>query len=74
MELRCPARVLHGVASDNATGTLEVKCRGSWCGHAKGVVVLHVFNLSTGNIVETKRFSDPTRVFQQANAKKRRVG
>lgn len=73
MELRCQAKTLYGKVSDNAVGKLEVRCRGSWCGYRPGVVVLHTFDLSTGKVEKTERFSDPSRVFQQAKTKKRSV-
>jgi len=37
---------------------LEVKCSSRFCGAGNGVVVLHVFDLATGEM-ETKRFNDP---------------
>lgn len=54
-ELRC-AGTMHGKL-DN--GILEIKCRRRSCGHGEGVVVLHRFDIHTGNLIDTKRFADP---------------
>lgn len=69
MELRCPANALHGIVSDDARGTIEVKCRGTWCGRQAGVIVLHKFDLSNGKIVETTRYRDADRVFKTSHKK-----
>mgnify|MGYP000878768628 CR=1 FL=1 len=55
MELRCQAK-LHGLIHEH--NLLEVKCNSRFCGARPGVVVLHYFDLSNGEMVETKRFSD----------------
>lgn len=57
MELRCRSK-LHGVLDDEI---IEVKCGSKWCGAGPGRVVLHRFNRSTGELVETKLFKDPER-------------
>lgn len=54
-ELRCDG-TMHGRMVD-ATH-LEVKCVRRRCGHKPGVVVLHTFDLETGNFT-TKKFADP---------------
>jgi hypothetical protein len=55
-ELRC-GTTMHGrMLSDHE---LEVKCKRRACGHKPGVVVLHVFDIRTGNLVSTKRYADP---------------
>lgn len=56
MELRCP-NVLHGIITEQ--GLLEVDCRSRWCGKEPGNVVLHRFNLETGELVETLKFKAP---------------
>jgi hypothetical protein len=38
---------------------LEVKCDSRICGAERGVVVLHRFSTATGQLLETKKFSDP---------------
>lgn len=56
MELRCPHK-LHGmVVSDDV---LEVKCDSRFCGHTPGVVVLHQFSISTGELIQTRTFKNP---------------
>lgn len=54
-ELRCPGH-LHGLLADD--NRLEVKCSSRRCGAKSGVVVLHYFDLSTGRLVETRKFRD----------------
>ena len=54
-DVRCGAKKF-GEIHD---GLLEVKCSSKFCGAAPGVVVLHRFDLLTGEELETKRFRDP---------------
>lgn len=56
MELRCPGNKLHGMIAGDI---IEVKCDSKFCGAKSGVVVLHKFNNSTGELVGTNRFKDP---------------
>lgn len=56
MDLRCPHGIKFGDLDD---GVIEVKCRSARCGAGFGVVVLHQFNVVTGEFVGTKRFRDP---------------
>jgi hypothetical protein len=59
MELRCPNEILHGVVNDDF---IEVKCRSNRCGHRTGVVVMHRFNVITGELVSTQLFREtPTK-------------
>lgn len=53
MELRCSSSILFGIIDSD---TVEVKCRSQRCGAEKGVVVLHRFSLSTGELINTKRY------------------
>lgn len=69
IELRCLGNVLFGVVSKDARGTIEVKCRGKWCGHQAGVVVLHTFNLETGKVEGTEKYNDPNSVFNPSRKK-----
>lgn len=63
MELRCPHGILHGKLVD---GLLEVSCRSYRCGFRRGsTVVLHRFDVSTGNLVQTLRFQEPKRGSEQ---------
>lgn len=55
-ELRCPAK-LHGFMIDE--NRLEVKCNSRFCGAGRGVVVLHTWDTTTGQVVDTKKFMDP---------------
>lgn len=60
-ELRCKGNILHGlIVSQYADGVIEVRCRSKFCGKEPGVIVLHRFDLSTGEI-ETRRYSDPAK-------------
>ncbi|AVR56918.1 hypothetical protein SEA_HUWBERT_46 [Microbacterium phage Huwbert] len=58
-ELRCNG-TLFGIISDDGT-TIEVKCNRRRCGHAPGLVVLHILSLTTGQELSTRVFKDPTR-------------
>lgn len=53
MDVRCEHK-MHGRLTDG--GLFEVKCDSGFCGAAPGVVVLHLFSILTGELVETKRF------------------
>jgi hypothetical protein len=54
MDLRCDHK-MHGRVED---GTLEVMCRSALCGKRPGVVVMHYFNLKTGEMT-TRKYKDP---------------
>lgn len=65
MELRCDGPTRHGSLDlggktpDALEGvTLETNCKRKRCGAAKGVVVLHTFDLMTGAYT-TMRYRDP---------------
>jgi hypothetical protein len=55
-EIRCRGK-LHGILIGN--DTVEIKCRSALCGAKSGVVVLHEFNVHTGQIIKTRKFADP---------------
>lgn len=57
IELRCNG-TLHGIV-DDAVKTLEVKCKRRSCGAGPGIIVLHTISLTTGEVVDTKRFAEP---------------
>lgn len=54
-DLRCDYRK-HAELLD---GRIEIRCRKPQCGYAPGVLVIHVFDPETGNLVDTKRFREP---------------
>lgn len=56
MDLRCANGILFGTVDD---GVIEVKCRSRRCGHEAGSVVLHRFDLMTGELKGTKKFRNP---------------
>ena len=56
MDLRCSTK-LHAVLLDG--GLVEVKCGSRYCGAVQGIVVLHRFSTTTGELVDTLRFKDP---------------
>ncbi len=55
-ELRC-GTTMHGRMLDSTR--LEVKCKRRACGHKPGVVVLHIFDVHTGSLLDTKKYADP---------------
>lgn len=55
MELRCDSGRFHGVLTEDY---VEVACRSERCGKAPGVVVVHRFNKTTGELIATLRYSD----------------
>ncbi len=59
IELRCDG-TMHGRLDPEAQ-TIEVKCVRRGCGASKQVVVLHTFSLTTGKMVDTRRFANPPR-------------
>lgn len=59
IELRCTG-TMHGKL-DIHDNRLEVKCGRRGCGASRGIVVLHTFDLTTGNMVGTRQFADPIR-------------
>lgn len=56
IELRCGG-TLHGIMREPTH--LEVKCKRRSCGVRPGVVVLHTFDIQTGELTQTRRFRDP---------------
>lgn len=56
VDLRCDGN-LFGRLTDNRW--LEVKCKRRGCGYAKGTVILHTIDISTGQVVKTKSFAEP---------------
>lgn len=57
MDLRCGAKK-HGELADSL---VEIKCSSRFCGAAAGVVVIHRFDVTTGELVDTRQFKDPAR-------------
>lgn len=58
VELRCKSK-MYGILRED--GLLEVKCRHKWCADRthEGVVVLHYFNVVTGELVKTVKYRNP---------------
>lgn len=60
-ELRCDGNKLHGLIVDEdgpAQGIVEFRCDSKFCGKAPGCVVLHRFDLRTGDC-STRRYKEP---------------
>lgn len=57
VDLRC-GTTLHGRLTDNRW--LEVKCKRRACGYAKGKVILHTIDITTGEVVKTDVFAEPS--------------
>lgn len=56
-DLRC-ANKKHG---ELVSGCLEIKCSSRFCGASAGVVVIHRYDVDSGDLVETRKFRDPRR-------------
>lgn len=56
--LRCPSKKHAELVSEDAVGVIEVKCSSRFCGARRGRVILHQFDLKTGE-VGTRSFADP---------------
>lgn len=65
MDLRCPSKK-HGVVIEPGPAVVEVTCNSRFCGSVPGTTVLHRFDTSTGDLVETQKFKNPRKV--QAHA------
>lgn len=59
IELRCEG-LLHGILIGD--GHVEFKCRSRFCGYSPGVVILHYFDVHTGQLSNTLRFRSPYQV------------
>ena len=60
-QLRCRSK-LQGILKTYPDGKvlLEVRCKEKWCAErGAGLVVLHYFNVETGELDHTKKFRDP---------------
>lgn len=56
IDLRCESKK-HGVLISN--DIVEIKCDSRFCGARTGVIVLHRFSSTTGELLETYRYNDP---------------
>jgi hypothetical protein len=63
IELRCGG-TMHGRMDGFL---LEVKCGRRSCGAKPGVVVLHTFDVMTGELVGTARYKDPIKKKGRSN-------
>jgi hypothetical protein len=66
VEFRCENGIKFGETPE--PDVIEVKCRSGYCGHAPGVVVLHRFRVSTGELISTARFAEPPNRKETASA------
>ena len=57
--IRCPSRIVGKIVD----GRFEVKCRAKRCGASSGVIVLHYFDLLSGDLVQTRTFREPSELF-----------
>lgn len=55
-ELRCDQGKLFGILMSDV---LEVRCQSRFCGHEPGLVVIHRFSLTTGEMLDTRRYRNP---------------
>lgn len=59
IQLRCRSK-LHGIKkSYKGHDCIEIRCKDKWCAErGTGVVVLHYFNVVSGELVGTEKFRD----------------
>lgn len=55
--LTCASGRLLGIIEEHF---VEIACRSTKCGKRPGVVVIHRFDMSTGECVSTKRYQEAT--------------
>ena len=59
MELRCENR-LHGRLSEvDGRQAVEIQCRSDFCKGPERAVVLHFFDIHTGDLIATRRYKNP---------------
>lgn len=63
-ELRCEGNKLHGVLGDDI---VEFKCNSRFCGAGSGVSVIHQFRVSTGELIATRKYKEPTKGVTHGN-------
>lgn len=62
LQLRCRSKLQGIIKVVSGKRLLEVRCKDKWCAErGAGVVVLHYFNVDTGELDHTKKFRDPKR-------------
>lgn len=64
MELRCESKK-HGEMDGEF---LEVQCRSRFCGYRPGIVVIHRFDVRTGDLKNTRLFREPPEKLEVNNA------
>jgi len=58
MQMRCASK-LHGIIVTG--GIVEVKCDSRFCRPDRDTIVLHHFDATTGRLIETLRFKNPSK-------------
>jgi hypothetical protein len=62
MQLRCKGNKLHALVVEEddvkPQGTIEFRCNSKFCGKEPGTIVLHRFDLETGEY-HTRRYKEP---------------
>lgn len=58
--LRCPHRKFGELIVPAVNDAeLAIACPSRWCGKRSGVVIIHSFNIKTGELVHTRQFRSP---------------
>jgi hypothetical protein len=57
-QLRCDNGILFGILDG---GIFKVKCRSKRCGARVGAVIIHDFDVHSGNLLSTHKYRDPAR-------------
>lgn len=61
-DLRCDSKKLAVLVTPAADGVIEIKCDSRFCGAGRGVVVLHRFSTTDGELLSTTKYQSPERI------------
>jgi hypothetical protein len=64
-DLRCHHKKFGELLEDEGTAIIEIKCSSKFCGAGNGVMVLHRFDAESGKLLETLRFREPDRTYDE---------
>ncbi len=66
-DIRCPGKLAGRLGDYLGRVAWEIKCSSRVCGAGTGVVVLHRFDANTGELLDTRRFREPSIARSEVN-------